>query len=526
MNVRVDLSKRVAMINSISGACTRVLRATVLVWMYHYLLQRISQDEFASYAVATAMMIVAPLYSSLFTSGISRYVVEACAREDSERATRIVSSIFPLLVGAGALFAAGGWWFAWHAGSFLTVPSAHVGDVRLMIALLVGDFVVQMVATPFAAGFHVRQKYVLLNAIELGVEVFRNLLIFALLLGVDARVIWIVVASVLANLLKVIVTTTVSLRLLPLQRVRRELFDWETATRLCSFGLWTSLNQLAGIIFIDIDIVVLNMLATSRDVAVFKLGLDAYTQLNALVVSTLVSILPILTSLHARGEQRRIGEGFLRGAKYILWLSCLAVVPVIIFRNEIVTLYAGPSYIAAGPVLALLLAQFPFMTASFFLAPLSAAQAKLRAVCLANVGTQAVRLAVCIFVVGWLHLGAFGSAAGTLVAMAIAHTFILAPMTLRAASVTWDRFAREVMASGVVPVVAGSIVWITLQIWLTPSSWAGLIACGTAGAVAYVGAIVVYGLDGQERSELQTAVRQAGAHIERRSRRVLGWAIG
>jgi O-antigen/teichoic acid export membrane protein len=514
------------MINSISGACTRILRATVLVWMYHYLLRRISQDEFASYAVATAMMIVAPLYSSLFTSGISRYVVEACARSEPERTTKIVSSIFPLLVGAGTLFALAGCWFAWHVDAFLTVPSAHVGDVQLMIALLVLDFVVQMIASPFAAGFHVRQKYLLLNAIELGVEVFRNALIFVLLVGVEPRVIWIVVASVAANGLKVALTTAVSLRLLPLQRVRRELFDWNAAVRLCSFGLWTSLNQLAGIIFIDIDIVVLNRLATASDVAVFKLGLDAYTQLNALIVATLVSILPILTSLHARGEQKRIGEGFLRGAKYILWLSSLAVVPLIIFRDTIVTLYAGPGYIAAAPVLALLLAQFPFMTASFFLAPLSAAKAQLREVCLANIGIQVVRLAICLYVVGWLRLGAFGSAATTFAIMAVAHSLILGPMTLRAAGVTGKRFAREVLARGIAPSLVGSVVWVMLRSWLAPASWAGLIAYGALGAVAYMFAIVVYGLDDRERDDLQGAMRRVGEDIEQHSRRVLAWAIG
>src|SRR6478735_4986579 len=130
MTVSVDISRRVALINSISGVCTRLLRATVLIWMYHYLLRRISQDEFASYALVTAVMVFAPLFSTFFTSGISRFVVEACARGDEERATQVVSSIFPMLLFWGLVFIAGGWLFAWHINSFLTVLPEHLGAVR------------------------------------------------------------------------------------------------------------------------------------------------------------------------------------------------------------------------------------------------------------------------------------------------------------------------------------------------------------------------------------------------------------
>ena len=349
MAVSIDISKRVALINSTSGVCTRLLRATVLIWMYHYLLRRISQDEFASYALVTALMVFAPLFSTFFTSGISRYVVEACARGDERRATQVVSSIFPVLLFWGLLFIAAGWVFAWHINSFLTVLPKHLADVRLMMVLLVTDFAVQMVMTPFAVGFHVHQRYLLQNLIEIGLETFRMTLLFALLVGLGANVIWVVVASVVSNFLSVILMTTISLRLLPSLRVKLELFHWATARQLFSFGLWTTLNQLAGVIFINADIIVLNKLATASDVAVFKLGLEAFNQVNAMVVATLLPILPVLTSLYARGEGDRMGAGVLRGARYILWFSSFLILPIIIYRKPLITLYAGPGYRQSRP---------------------------------------------------------------------------------------------------------------------------------------------------------------------------------
>src|SRR4029077_4096801 len=189
--VAVEISKRLVAINAISTTCTRVLRVTVLVWMYKYLLQRISQEEFAVFALVTAIMVFAPLFSSFFTSGISRYVVEAWARADEKRAIQIVSSIFPILASWGLVFLACGWGFAWHINSFLTVPAEHLADARLMMGLLATDFVIQMVMAPFAGGLDVRQRYLILNIIQVSVELFKQGLLFALLLGLGARVIWV-----------------------------------------------------------------------------------------------------------------------------------------------------------------------------------------------------------------------------------------------------------------------------------------------------------------------------------------------
>ena len=82
-------------INSASSVLAKIVNMTVLLWVYQYLLKRIPAEEFAVLPVVTAIMVFAPLFFSFFTGGISRYVVEAYAKGDFERVTRIVSSIFP-----------------------------------------------------------------------------------------------------------------------------------------------------------------------------------------------------------------------------------------------------------------------------------------------------------------------------------------------------------------------------------------------------------------------------------------------
>ena len=92
----VEISKRLVLINSISSVITRLINILFLVWIYEYLLERISTEEFAVYPVVAAIIVFAPLFSSLLTGGISRFVIEAYARGEMQRVTEIVSSIVPL----------------------------------------------------------------------------------------------------------------------------------------------------------------------------------------------------------------------------------------------------------------------------------------------------------------------------------------------------------------------------------------------------------------------------------------------
>jgi hypothetical protein len=165
------------------------------------------------------------------------------------------------------------------------------------------------------------------------------------------------------------------------------------------------------------------------------------------------------------------------------------------------------------------------MTASFFLAPLSAAKAQLRDVCLANFGVQIVRLAVCVYAVSWLGLGALGAALSTFVVMSLAHSFILGPMALRSAEVSVKRYAREVLARGIAPALAGGVTWLLLQFWAAPSSWVSLAICGALGGLVYLAGIVACCLDDQEKIDLFWLVRRAGERLGHGSRRVVSWGI-
>ncbi|MCK5378212.1 MAG: hypothetical protein KAJ78_02360, partial [Acidobacteria bacterium] len=358
-STRVEISKKLVLINSASSLVTRMLSISVLIWLQQYLLKRITPEEYSLLPVLYSVMAFAPLLTFALTAGLGRYIVEAYARHDDKRITQIVSTMFPILCGAGLVFLAVGWTFAWHIDKILNIAPERLWDARIMMALLMFSAAVTLPVSPFGVGFFVRQKFVLQNLIGVGTEVFRLSLLFTLLFGISTRVLWVVTASACAGILGQIINVVISRRLVPTLRFCPSYIHWPIAKELTSFGGWSFVVQFANTIRSSADPIILNRLAGSFDVTCFYLGSLPFRLLQQFHLAARSSLPPVVMGLYAKEEYVRLQSIYLRVGRYSLWTSLFVAVPAIIFSQELMTLYVGSGFVRAGYVMALMLAIFP-----------------------------------------------------------------------------------------------------------------------------------------------------------------------
>ena len=81
-------TKRRLMANSASGLAERFVNLLVQVWLYQYLIKRISLEEYSVYPVVTALLVFIPLLLVVLTSGPARDTVEAHTRSDFAHSLR------------------------------------------------------------------------------------------------------------------------------------------------------------------------------------------------------------------------------------------------------------------------------------------------------------------------------------------------------------------------------------------------------------------------------------------------------
>lgn len=515
MESKVIISKKLVLINTLSSVAANVISMGIMLWLYPYLLGRISEKEYSLYPVVMSAVVFLSLLSIVLVGGLSRYIVEAYAKGDEERVTQIVSTMSALLFGAGLLVLAIGLVFSWYVDSVLTIVPERLWDARIMMALLVTGFVVQLVSMPFQAGIYVRQKFVSLNLIRLGQQLLRMVILFILLFCISTRVLWVVVASVSSNLCGIFLICSISRRLVRSLRFRRIAIHWPIAREMTSFGGWVLVARLSDLIRMNADPIILNKLATPLDVTCFHLGSMPFRQIQQFSSGAQGTLMPALTAMHAIESQDRFRSAYFRGGRYGLWAVLLLSVPMMIYSYEFITLWVGEKFLSGAMVIIFLLATYPVLYANVMMSNIAIAKARIRPLALRAILIQGINLALTIYLVGIRGMGAVGSALSTFLVMMFVWPIVNCNFALRLADASFTRWFWETIFPGWLPGLAGAMVWILMRTVVVPSTWLELAGCVMAGLFCYIAVLLLFCLQEQDRKDLQKVTAKVFARFQR-----------
>lgn len=507
----IVVSKKLVAINSASTVAARIINFFVLLWVYQYLLKRLPAEEFAILPLVTALMVFGPLFFSFFVGGVSRYTIDAYAKGDFVEVRRIVSSLFPILLAAAGVFWLGGMAVAANIEKVFNVAPQIVPDARLMMALLVSSFVMEMLISPFKTAYAVRQRYVEQSLLQASRDILRAVMIVAGVVFIDPAVIWVVVATFVSDILLNTIFLIRSLRMVPELRVERRLFSFAQARTLMNFGMWTTLGRMGAIMFTNAATIVLNLFGTPVGVTSYHIGATFFRQIQSTINLATIPLQPAITAMNALDDRKRLASTVMRGGRYALWASMLIATPLAIYADSFVALYLGPDYADAATIIILFMAMFPLLHPTMLLAQTAIAMARVREFFLpAFLFPLGGLIAMLIWVMGF-DGGAVEATLVLFLMTAVTQLSYFWGLLLHFTGVRFAAFRSKVLLPGFLPALSGAVVWAGLHFLHRPGDWLTLIAFGASGAIVYVLVLVGFCLNRSERSDLHGLLVRTGA---------------
>lgn len=490
-------------LNAASSVLTTLISMTVLLWVNQYLLRRISPEEYALVPILISLMVFAEFFRIIFTRGLSRFMVAADAQDDHTEVSRIVSSMLPVL-GAVALFlGAGGALIVVYIDQVIKVEPAYLRDAQVMMSLLVLTLCVSIVTTPLCAGLYVRMRFVELNLVKLGTEVFRVIVLMSLLVGIGPQALWVVVASSAANLLNFLIMAIYTFRILPSARFRKALVSVKTMRRLLSFSMWTSVQGLNMFVQRALPALLLNRFSTGVDVAAFYVGNLPNQQIRKLTQAAAGPATPALTSIFATQGEEALQKYYYQGGRYHLWGTLFLLPPLIIFAHDLIILYVGETYLEAATVMIVLLIIYPFHWATAMFYQIAYATEKIKAFNITSIGLALTSGAAMYYFVAMRDLGAAGAAYGMATGFIATQIFLIWPMGLRLVKGSWRVFLRETMMPGLVPFLSALGLCVIYDQVIGSDSWLKFIGGCAVSAIGYIAVLLLTCLDDIDRTILQ-----------------------
>jgi O-antigen/teichoic acid export membrane protein len=374
-----------------------------------------------------------------------------------------------------------------------------------MFSLLFITMAYNISAIPFQFGFQVKQKFVASNVLHLARTLTKIAILFALLFSSGVWVVWVVVANTASGVVFTSIRLIYSRRILPCLKYRARMFDFSTTKTILSFGFWSFLGQAANSLRLAMDPIILNLLATPMDVTCFHIGSSFRRQTEYLMQSIFVNLQPAFIAMHATSQKHRFVNTFHRGNRYSMWVVLFIAMPLMIFRKELITLYVGPNYILSATVLALLYLASPVGAGVSMVWRAASAMGRIRETTPYAICNQLANLALTIYLVRNLQLGAFGSALSTFLVSLFSGIFIWVPISVRLLDISFYNWLSKSFIPGILPAISGGILWFFLYLWHPPATWFELGAFFGMGAIVYIAALVTLGLDKSERKDLNRA---------------------
>jgi len=503
----INISKRVVLLNSACLLATQVLNVGLLIWMQQFLLRRIAIDEYALCPLVYAPMILVNLVTAALTRSAGRFVVERVEHQDPAGITQVASTQVPASCFLACVVAVAGTAVVFNIDHVLTIPPEYLGDARTMFAMLVVLGVTQIAATPFVVGPYARQRFGIQGGITLATQLLRSLLIIVFLVFVEARVLWVVAATVAAELVGVFVLVLTSMRLVPELRFRFASIRWRSLRRYASFGGWSFAQEACGALRSSSVPVILNQAATPSDVSFFYLG-ALPSQNTAMLARTAVRPLaPSLVALHLRDGSSTLRSVYVRSSRYALWLASIIALPMMIYRRELITLYLGPEFLPVATVMCLLLTVTLIRLANLMLPDLSEARERVRPLALASFVGHSIALALILYLVVVRKQGAIGVGVASLTAALIMQPTVMWTLGRRRAEVRFAEWLRASVVPAAIPALSGAAVWLLLRWAVEPGTWLELGLCAAGGAAAFVACLLSFCLQEVDRKDLAAAIR-------------------
>lgn len=296
-------------------------------------------------------------------------------------------------------------------------------------------------------------------------------------------------------------------RRIPSLRLSPRLFERSRLRDAVALGGAQTLVSLSGILLLRTDPLIVGWRLSLEAVAVYAVALKVAEQGLVVVKQFANALPPVVAALDRRGDRAGLGRLLVDGSRLSLLPAGLVGLPLLCFGGDLLALWVGPSFAAAGPALAVLTLAMVLTAPQMVFTSLFTYTGRYawtgRVAALAAV----VNLAASLALVG--PLGLVGVSLGSLVAVVLVDLLYAGSLAARAHEVSRTRLFVHGLGRPMLAGLVAAAVAPGLGALLPTAGWASLIAKGVLLDLAFLLAFALVAVRPAERARALARIARA-----------------
>lgn len=501
----IDTSARRFRTNVLANVCYLAFNMGMQLWFTRYLIHSLGVATYGLVPLSTSITGYMAIITISLSGSVGRFLTVNLAKGDVAAANRTFNtSLFASITLALALIPVAGM-LAWFAPSLLTIPPGQENGTRFLLLCTCSAFLLNAVGSNFACATFAKNRFDVQRLIDATGYLTQVGVILILFSCVGARL-WYVGFGIVGSVLVRQACYQISWRkLTPEVRIRPKAFDRRRLREVLGLGGWLTINQLGTLLFLQIDLLVVNTVVGAQATGLYAPGLQISGVLRELAGLVAGVLTPTYAASHALGDTERVVRISQRVVRLLGLAMALPIGLTCGLSQPLLTLWLGERYAAMGPLLMLMLVHLSVNIAVTPLFGINQALNRVKWPGIASVLLGLVNLGLAVTLAGPVGWGVYGVAAAGAIVLTIKNAIFIPAY---AAHIL--KQPRLVFARAMLPCIIGTLCIGLAAYGLTRvfaiQSLLQLLAAALSVSVVAIPAMAWLGMSSKDRQILRELV--------------------
>ncbi len=468
------------------------------LWFTPYLIRNLGADVFGLVPLATMIIGYLTVVTIGLNAAVGRNLTLAIENGQYDKANRIFNtSLWGSITLASVLFVAGGI-VSWFGQYLINTPVGYETTVRWLLGAALVSFVLGFVATPFGVTSYALNRFDISNAISITQRVIFIAFIVTLFSFAKPSLYIVAVGMVLGGIVNLTQKIVVQVRIMPFLRVNRRQFDFQEFRELFSFGGWMVINWLGAVLFLGIDLLVVNRMfgpVAGGNYAVAATWSNLLRSMGTVVVGVFG---PTFLYYYARKDVASLVVYGQRTVRLVGLGLALPIGLICGLSKPLLCVWVGKDYAWMAGLVVLLTGHLCINLPVISLLNIQNATGRVRLPGIVTCVMGLLNLGLAILLAGPARLGIYGVAVAGCIMLA-ARTVFTPLYCSWILGLPWWTFMRDILTAALAT-GAIALACLTASYWIDFASWGRLFCVGIVVAGVYANLVWWFLLNCQERA--------------------------
>ena len=345
-------------INALVNWSTLVGTAIIMLLLTPFLIKHLGRNGFGIWTLISSILGYYGILDLGITSAIKRYIARYIGQENQRALNETTSTAFIIFCVLGFFLIIVSFAIATPLSKYFSVPIQQIENFKNLIWILGLAAGIGFPGNFFNAVIRSHERFVVANLVVIIMTLLRTFLIIVFL-SCGLGLLGVAYSYLIEAVFKLFLNFLTCKHLFTNIGFKFRFAQWEVAHTLVTFGLSTTVLEIANIMRFQLDSVIIGRYINFSSVAVYGVSaLIIRFFLQFIATGTQAVLTPRFSLLDGKGEKAQLQQLFLKSLSITAFISFAIGSVLICFGKQIIVLWVGKEFISAVPILIILASSY------------------------------------------------------------------------------------------------------------------------------------------------------------------------